>query len=38
MVGDNLIETTDYNPKGKKIYKVGDEAWLRFNPSDGTIL
>ena len=38
MVGDNLIKITDYNPKGKKIYKVGDEAWLRFNPSDGTIL
>ena len=38
MVGDNLIKITDYNPKGKKIYAVGDEAWLRFNPSDGTIL
>ena len=38
MVGDNLIKITDYNPKGKKIYNVGDEAWLRFNPSDGTIL
>ncbi|MBR0082052.1 MAG: ABC transporter ATP-binding protein [Clostridia bacterium] len=38
MVGDNLIKITDYNPKGKKIYSVGDEAWLRFNPSDGTIL
>ncbi len=38
MVGDNLIKITDYNPKGKKIYNVGDDAWLRFNPSDGTIL
>ena len=38
MVGDNMIKITDYNPKGKKIYGVGDEAWLRFNPSDGTIL
>ena len=38
MVGDNLVKITDYNPKGKKIYAVGDEAWLRFNPSDGTIL
>ena len=38
MVGDNLIKITDYNPKGKKIYAVGDQAWLRFNPSDGTIL
>ena len=38
MVGDDLVKITDYNPKGKKIYQVGDEAWLRFNPSDGTIL
>ena len=38
MVNDDLIKITDYNPKGKKIYQVGDEAWLRFNPSDGTIL
>ena len=38
MVGDNLVKITDYNPKGKKIYQVGDDAWLRFNPSDGTIL
>ncbi len=38
MVGSDLVKITDYNPKGKKIYNVGDEAWLRFNPSDGTIL
>ena len=38
MVGDDLIKITDYNPKGKKIYQVGDEAWLHFNASDGTIL
>ena len=38
MVGDNLVKITDYNPRGKKIYNLGDEAWLRFDSKDGTIL
>jgi len=38
MVGDSLVKITDYNPRGKKIYQVGDEAWLNFSEADGTIL
>ena len=26
MVGDTLVKITDFNPKNKKIYGVGDEA------------
>ncbi|MBQ6595206.1 MAG: ABC transporter ATP-binding protein [Clostridia bacterium] len=38
MVGDDLVKITDYNPRRKKIYNVGDEAFLCFDPEDGTIL
>ncbi len=30
MVGDTLVKITDFNPKNKKIYNVGDEAWVDF--------
>ncbi|MBQ6703728.1 MAG: ABC transporter ATP-binding protein [Clostridia bacterium] len=38
MVGDFLVKITEYNPRGKKIYSVGDEVWLRFDENDGSIL
>ena len=31
MVGDTKVAIMDYNPKGKKIYQVGDDAYLDFN-------
>ena len=38
MVGDSLVKITDYNPRGKKIYAVGDEAFIDFAATDATIL
>ncbi|MCR5671781.1 MAG: ABC transporter ATP-binding protein [Butyrivibrio sp.] len=29
-IGDSLIKIQDYNPKNKKIYKVGDTVYLNF--------
>jgi len=31
MVGDTKVAIMDYNPKGKKVYRVGDTAYLGFN-------
>jgi len=31
MVGDKLVKLEEYNPKNKKIYKVGDECHLVFD-------
>ena len=30
MVGETLVKITDFNPKSKKIYQVGDTAFVRF--------
>ncbi len=30
MVGDTLVKITDFNPKNKKIYHVGDKAFVKF--------
>lgn len=30
MVGDTLVKITDFNPKNKKIYNVGDKAFVKF--------
>ena len=30
MVGDSLIKITDFNPKNKKVYEVGDKAHVKF--------
>lgn len=30
MVGDTLVKITDFNPKNKKIYEVGDHAFVQF--------
>ena len=38
MVGNTLVKLTDYNPKNKKIYAVGDKCSLVFDPESGHIL
>ncbi len=38
MVEDELVKITDYNPKHKKIYAVGDEAWIAFDPADAHLI
>ena len=30
MVGDTLVKINDYNPRNKKVYAVGDTAWVAF--------
>ena len=30
-VGDTLVKITDFNPKNKKIYDVGDKAFVKFD-------
>ena len=29
-VGETLVKLEEYNPKNKKIYQVGDKAFLNF--------
>lgn len=31
MVGNTLVKITDFNPKNKKIYNVGDKAFVKFD-------
>ena len=38
MVGDTLVKITDYNPKNKKIYRVGDTAWVDFEKENVHVL
>jgi len=38
MVGDTLVKITDFNPKNKKIYNVGDEAFVAFEPDSVHLL
>jgi iron(III) transport system ATP-binding protein len=38
MVGDTMVKITDYNPKHKKIYAVGEEAYLAFETEDAHLL
>ena len=33
-LGDSLVKITEYNPRGQKIYQVGEEAYLSYNDSD----
>jgi iron(III) transport system ATP-binding protein len=37
-VGQAVLKITEYNPRGKKIYQIGDEAHLAFNEGDVHIL
>ena len=38
MVGDTLVRITDFNPKNKKIYQVGDNAYVAFDPENVHVL
>lgn len=38
MVGDTLVKITDFNPKNKKIYQVGDTAWVAFEKENVHVL
>ena len=31
MVGNSLVKITDFNPKNKKVYEVGDKAFVKFD-------
>lgn len=34
MCGNTLVKITEFNPKNKHIYEVGDKAYLAFSPED----
>lgn len=34
MLGDDLIKITEYNPRGGKIFAIGEEAYLSFEDRD----
>lgn len=38
MVGDMEIQITDYNPVNRRIYEVGEKAYLDFDPKGVYIL
>ena len=38
IVGDTLVKITDFNPKNKKIYQVGDTAWVDFEKENVHVL
>ncbi|MCR5295565.1 MAG: ABC transporter ATP-binding protein [Lachnospiraceae bacterium] len=38
LVGDTRVIVTDFNPKNKKIYKVGDKAFVAFDPENVHVL
>ena len=38
MVGNTLVKLTDYNPKNKRIYQVGERCHLAFDPESVHIL
>ena len=38
MVGDSLVKITDFNPKNKKIYQVGDSAFVDFQKDNVHVL
>ena len=38
MVGNTLVKLTDYNPKNKRIYQVGENCSLVFDPSSVHVL
>ena len=38
MVGDTLVKITDFNPKNKKIYAVGDKAYIAFEKENIHVL
>lgn len=38
MVGNTMVKITDFNPKNKKIYNIGDSAWVAFEKENVHLL
>ena len=38
VVGETSVKITDFNPKHKRIFEVGEKAFIRFDPSDIHVL
>lgn len=38
MVGDTLVKITDFNPKNKRIYEVGEKAFVAFDTDSVHVL
>lgn len=38
MVGDTLVKITDFNPKNKRIYSVGENAYVAFEKENVHVL
>ena len=38
MVGDTLVKLAEHNPKNKRIYQVGEECHLVFDPEEVHVL
>ena len=38
MVGDTLVKITDFNPRTKRIYQVGETAYLNFDKENVHVL
>ena len=38
MVGNTLVKITDFNPKNKRIYEVGEKAFIAFEPESVHVL
>ena len=38
MVGNTMVKITDFNPKSKKIYRVGDTAYVAFEKENIHVL
>ena len=38
MVGNTMVKITDFNPKNKKIYQVGDAAYVAFEKENVHVL
>ena len=38
MVGDTLVKLAEHNPKNKRIYQVGEECRLVFDPEEVHVL
>ena len=38
MVGNTLVKITDFNPKHKKIYQAGENAYVKFDVCDVHII
>ena len=38
MVGDTLVKITDFNPKNKRVYNVGDTAYVAFEKENVHVL